>query len=139
MLIDKVILLIFGVLFGMGVACGFIAFIMLIGVVSRLASITKTAKRMLFYEEILMLGIGFFNIIYLFPFTIPIGQIGMLIVGLFTGGFIGCLSGALAEVINIFPIISRRAKLRKGLPYIIYALALGKGAGALLHFFFLKI
>ena len=56
---------------------------------------------------------------------------GFAILALFGGIFVGCLAGALTEVLNVFPIISRRFKIRKYLPYAIYALAAGKTAGSI--------
>ena len=52
--------------------------------------------------------------------------------GFFTGIFVGCLAGALAEVINIIPILSRRIQLRKGFPYFIMAAAFSPSRGALI-------
>ena len=34
---------------------------------------------------------------------------------------------ALAEILNVFPIFVRRLKVAKAVPYVILALALGKG------------
>jgi stage V sporulation protein AB len=43
---------------------------------------------------------------------------------------------ALAEILNMFPILFRRLKLREGLGIMITALALGKMAGSLWYFIF---
>ncbi len=106
---------------GFATAGGFVAFISLIGVVPRLSAVTKTASHIPLYETSLALGLIFMNIISLYPVDlswIP-DIIAALIIntgGFFTGIFVGCLAGALAEVVKIVPIISRRVKLRKGIP-----------------------
>ena len=123
--------------FGVVVAGGFLAFISLIGVVPRLAAVTKTADHVVTYENSLVYGAVFGNLISLYEKQIPIGVLSLILPGLFGGIFIGCLSGALAEVVNIIPIFARRMELRKGIPYLVYALALGKGIGSLIQFFLL--
>ena len=121
---------------GFATAGGFVAFISLIGVVPRLSAVTKTASHIPLYETSLALGLIFMNIISLYPVDlswIP-DIIAALIIntgGLFTGIFVGCLAGALAEVV----IISRRVKLRKGIPYFIKAAAVGKCLGSFLQFY----
>ena len=125
---------------GFATAGGFVAFISLIGVVPRLSAVTKTASHIPLYETSLALGLIFMNIISLYPVDlswIP-DIIAALIIntgGLFTGIFVGCLAGALAEVVKIVPIISRRVKLRKGIPYFIKAAAVGKCLGSFLQFY----
>ena len=42
---------------------------------------------------------------------------------------------ALAEVVNIFPILARRIGLTRGLSVVVIAIALGKMTGSLLHFY----
>ena len=125
---------------GFATAGGFVAFISLIGVVPRLSAVTKTASHIPLYETSLALGLIVMNIISLYPVDlswIP-DIIAALIIntgGFFTGIFVGCLAGALAEVVKIVPIISRRVKLRKGIPYFIKAAAVGKCLGSFLQFY----
>ena len=139
-IINKVILgwVAFGA--GFAVAGGFIAFISLIGIVTRLAGLTKTADAIPTYENSMALGLIFFNLVSLYQpdlqwisYTAALSIIN--IVGLFTGIFAGCLAGALAEVVNIIPIFSRRIKLRKGFPYMVKAAAVGKCIGCLIQFY----
>lgn len=125
---------------GFAVAGGFIAFISLIGIVTRLAGITKTANRIPTYENSMALGLILFNLISLYQpdlhWITHIAAIGLINLGIFfTGIFAGCLAGALAEVVNIIPIFSRRVKLRKGFPYMVKAAAVGKCIGCLIQFY----
>lgn len=125
---------------GFAVAGGFIAFISLIGIVTRLAGLTKTANAIPTYENSMALGLVLFNLLSLYhpdlqwiSYTAALSIIN--IGGLLTGIFAGCLAGALAEVVNIIPIFSRRVKLRKGFPYMVKAAAVGKCIGCLLQFY----
>ena len=140
MIINKILLM--WVAFGAGfaVAGGFIAFISLIGIVTRLAGITKTANAIPAYENSMAMGLILFNILSLYlPNLRWIPQIVALLIihigSFLTGIFAGCLAGALAEVVNIIPIFSRRVKLRKGFPYMVKAAAVGKCIGCLIQFY----
>ena len=59
-----------------------------------------------------------------------------ILFGVFAGIFVGCWAMALAEILNVFPIFVRRVKLVKCIPYIILSIAIGKGIGAVVYFFF---
>lgn len=133
----KIILFLISMMFGIAVSAGFIAFIVLIGAMARIIGKTHTAKHVLLYENILVLGVTAGNVVYLYHLPLPVGQIGLAVMGLFSGIFTGCLAGALAEVIDIFPIFTRRFNLRKGLPYAVCSLAIGKGIGTFLQWFVL--
>lgn len=140
MIINKILLM--WVVFGAGfaVAGGFIAFISLIGIVTRLAGLTKTANAIPAYENSMAMGLILFNILSLYlPNLRWIPQIVALLIihmgSFLTGIFAGCLAGALAEVVNIIPIFSRRVKLRKGFPYMVKAAAVGKCIGCLIQFY----
>ena len=119
-----------GLSFGVAVAAGLFAFITTVGVVTRLAAGTKTAKHMMLYETIAIFGVTLANGFDLFRWSVPCGYVCRILCGLFFGVFVGCLAAALAEVVNVFPVMTRRIKLKMGLPYLVVAFALGKGFGA---------
>lgn len=135
MLIEQIFMLLFGLTAGVLIAAGVVAFITAIGVLTRLAIRTNTAKRIMLYEDIIVVGCTFGNIINLFEIRLPFGTIGLIIFGVFSGSFIGCLAVALEEVIQIFPIMTHRLKLKMGIPVIVLCLALGKGVGAFFQLF----
>jgi stage V sporulation protein AB len=129
-----------GVGFGAGIiiAGSFLAFLSMIGIIPRIAAVTKTMKCARQYENAIVLGAVIGNAMYLYSITIRLYWIGMLFYGFFGGFFVGCLAGALAEVLKSVPIFSRRIKLRKGQPYLVYSLAAGKLIGSMIQFFFLQ-
>ena len=133
----KYIQLIFiGVTAGIVVSAGIFTFITLIGVLTRLAVRTNTANRISLYEDLVVLGAGIGNAVLLFKINIPIGLAGLIMFGLFSGGFVGCLAVALEEVLQVFPVLTYRIKLKFGIPIIVLCLALGKGLGAFYQLFF---
>ncbi len=138
MWIRYLFMILFGLASGLAIAAGFVAFITLIGVFAKMSERTSTSSKCILYENCIMLGAVAGNIVSLYQFPVPIGYIGLIIVGMFGGIFVGCLAGALSEVLNIFPILERRLKLRKGLPYVIVAIAIGKVVFTYLQYYVIK-
>ena len=122
-----------GISFGTAVAAGLFAFITTVGVVTRLAAGTKTAKHVMLYETVAVLGVTAANLMDLFQWQFAGGIVFRTVCGLFFGVFVGCLAAALAEVVNVFPVMTRRIKLKVGMAYLVLAFALGKGFGAWYH------
>ncbi len=122
-----------GISFGVAVAAGLFAFITTVGVVTRLAAGTKTAKYVMLYESIAIVGVTAANLVDLFQLQFAGGVIFRTLCGLFCGVFVGCLAAALAEVVNVFPVMTRRIKLTVGMAWLVLAFALGKGFGAWYH------
>ena len=58
----------------------------------------------------------------------------MAVYGISAGVFVGCIAAALAEILNTLPILFRRTKIKRGLPWIMTAMALGKMCGGLFYF-----
>ena len=122
-----------GISFGAAVAAGLFAFITTVGVVTRLAAGTKTAKHVMLYETVAVVGVTMANLVDLFQVGFSAGIVFRAVCGLFFGVFVGCLAAALAEVVNVFPVMTRRIKLKVGMAYLVLAFALGKGFGAWYH------
>lgn len=115
---------------GIVVAGGLFSFIVSLGVVSDFADRTHTGKQVLLYEEMIVVGGILGNIFSIYKTPLPGNAILFTVIGLFAGIFVGCWAMALAEILNVFPIFIRRAKVLKYIPYIILCLAIGKGVGA---------
>ena len=123
---------------GVAVAAGVFAFITLLGVVNRLASKTSTAKHIILYENMVILGGILGNTWIVYQWDIPFGVIGLLLFGLFSGMFIGCQAMALAEVLDVMPVFSKRIKIKYGMPYIVASIAMGKAMGAFFQLYIWK-
>ena len=120
---------------GAGLAGGFFALIIALGIISRFAHQTKTAKHILLYENAVAAGGIFGNLWYLFEWRIPFGMIGQVLYGSFAGIFVGAWAMALTEIIDTIPIFMRRIYLRKGLAAAVWALALGHSFGAFVYYY----
>lgn len=129
MLVKYALLCLVGLAGGLAIAAGVFAFIVMIGILPRFAGRTHTAWAAWGYENAVLIGGLIGNLCCIFSVYLPVGYVGSAIFGLFAGMFVGGLAMALAEVLNVIPIFSRRLHLRKGMAAIILSLALGKALG----------
>ena len=120
MLIKTIAYCFFCICAGSAVSAGFVAFITMLGIFDKLAEQMKSGKGVHRIEALIIAGVTIGNAAYLFGFSI---------FNLFGGIFIGCLAGALAETLQVMPILSRRLGVRTWLPYVIAAAAIGKALG----------
>lgn len=127
-------LIVFGLGSGLVIAGSTAAFIVMIGVVPRIADKTGTRKQLILYETILGLGgiIGSMLTFWEPSLKAPI-FFAILIWGL-AGMFTGCLAASLAEVLKVIPIFTRRAKVGNALFWFVIALAGGKCCGTLMFY-----
>ncbi|MCI8901414.1 MAG: hypothetical protein HFH76_12490 [Lachnospiraceae bacterium] len=138
----KIILLwIIGISSGIMVSAGVFTVLFVVGLVPRFAGRTDTARCELFYEECLIFGAVLADVISVFPIKGSLGScpdilltVLLIFIGMFAGIFFGCLSIALAEVLDGIPIFARRVKLKMGVSIAVLAVALGKIAGSLVYF-----
>lgn len=133
MWINQIILAVIGLSAGMLVAGGIFGFIVSLGVVSDFADRTHTADKILLYEDSIALGAVVGNLFYTYHIQVIESSFLLGVFGLLSGIFVGCWAMALAEILNVFPIFIRRAKLVKYIPYIILSIAIGKGVGNILY------
>ncbi len=164
MIPSKILQILFYIIFGLCggglVAAGLFAFITILGLVPRLAARTHTARQIHRYENWIVTGALFGNLLNLHQ--VPFHQIGMrlgsiwpdwlsggwewgisllslvfpVVMGTASGIFVGCLVMSLAETLDALPTMSRRVHLSVGIQYIIEALAIGKLVGSLVYFWF---
>ena len=120
---------------GVIIAGGVVGLLIGLSIVPRYAGITHSARHILLYEDITLLGTVIGNLYFLYQWSIPGGPFFLMIYGLFSGIFLGGWIMALAEMADVFPIFSRRIKFSDGLPKAILAVALGKTLGSLLYYY----
>ena len=136
MLIKSILFCLFCLVAGGGTSAGYVAFITLLGVFEKLAEKYKAIDKRACIEALIILGVTAGNVVELFNLSIPVGIIGLGFYNLLGGIFTGCLAGALAETLSIFPILSRRFNIRDCLPYVLIAAAIGRAVGSLAQFLY---
>ena len=111
MLIKKVLFCLFCLIAGGAISAGYVAFITLLGVFEKLSEKYKALDKRITIEALIIFGVTCGNAIDLFRIPLSIGPLGLSIYNLFGGIFTGCLAGALAETLSIFPILSNNVVL----------------------------
>lgn len=127
----QILLVLISISGGVVVGGALAAFITLLNIIERLVQLTESEKNIKLYEWVFTIGsfiailIYFSDISFVFPSVLVVTI--ALIVGIFTGLF----SSALAEVLNVIPLVSKKLKIKGELKYIIYSIMLGKVMGSL--------
>lgn len=119
---------------GLFVGTALVAFLTVLGLVPRLCHLTATGRYLRWYEWALVVGplLG----------TVLAGWQGPMLrwpgwaatpVGLLMGTFVGMLTGALAEVLDVIPILGRRVGIQAKVGYLVLMVVVGKTLGSLLY------
>lgn len=124
-----------GLMSGFAVAGGTFALFIALSIVPRIIGKSSTAQQIFRYENAIMAGGVLGNIATVYTnIRIPLGSPFLILYGLCSGVQVGCLVMALSEIMNVFPIIFRRMKLKIGMSWVITAMAVGKVVGGLWYF-----
>lgn len=119
---------------GVLVAAGIFTLMTSLGIVTRLAQITRTADHIHRYENAVIIGALAGHILWMHQLKLHLKIPGLILFALFSGIYVGCLIGAIAEILDAFPIFFRRMKLKTGAAFVIAALALGKFFGVIIQY-----
>lgn len=141
MFLKSFLLLITGLASGVGVAAGTFAFLLVIRVLPRMIQKAKLNHKIVFIENMVIRGILFGTLLSLFTWKkrwlfALLGKTLLTIYGLSAGIFAGCISVALAEILDTFPIFFRRLKIEENyVENFLFIMAIGKMVGSLFYFF----
>lgn len=130
-LINSVLEVIIGFAGGLAVGAGFVAFITLLGIIPRLVQLSKTDRLINVYSTCVTIGAVFGT--YLSFTNVHWNQslVSLVIWGGFHGIFNGMLAAALTEVLNVFPVLTKRIGLERYLLWLLMAFVFGKIGGSL--------
>lgn len=117
---------------GLAVGSGMVAFLVVLDVLPRLAQITRSYHLIGWYEGAVVAGSLFFTCIDFFNISFSFYPLSAAVFGLFAGGFIGMLAGALTEVVNVLPILAKRIGMGTYMIWFLMAMIFGKMIGSLL-------
>ncbi|MGI6574480.1 MAG: stage V sporulation protein AB [bacterium] len=132
------LLVIIGMAQGVAVGGALAAFITILDLVPRLLQLTQNQKYVFVSEIALLSGAMLGSFIYFFTIRVQLGLLPVLLVGFSAGVFIGLVAAALAEVLNVLPVLARRLQLLSHTGKIAAALILGKVMGSLLQWIILE-
>jgi stage V sporulation protein AB len=136
MTINILLVVMVGLAGGLAVGAGFVAFLVVLGIIPRLTQLSKTMHLVQWYEWSVVLGAvaGTFGTLQDPVLHLP-GAVAIPI-GLASGVFVGMLAAALTEVLNVFPILAKRVRIEDRIVILIMAFVLGKVAGSLFQWMY---
>lgn len=121
---------------GLAVGSGFVAFITVLGLIPRLVQLSKAGELLKIFGFCVILGSLFGTFVSFTDINISQSFIVLVFLGLFQGIFNGMLVAALAEVLNVFPILSKRIGMGEYILPFLMALVFGKIAGSLFQWLY---
>lgn len=126
----------FGLTAGLAVSAGTFALIISLKIVPRIIGKGHSAAHIFLFENTIILGGICGTVVTAYPsLMLPFGSPFLILYGLVSGIQVGCLVMALAEIMNVFPIMFRRFRLKTGLQWVIASMAVGKTIGGLWYFY----
>lgn len=139
-LIINLLEVIIGFAGGLAVGSGFVAFITLLGIIPRLIQLSRTSQYVRVYVASVIIGSLFGTYMSFADVSWDQPIILLIIWGSFHGIFNGMLAAALTEVLNVFPILSKRVRMDDKLLWLLMAIVFGKIAGSLFQWIiFVKV
>ena len=141
-----------GISFGLLSSAGVFTVFSTVGLVPRFAGKTHSAKEILLYENMIVLGTIIGGLISIWPetwnrafmrleeaagapsFWLVFQNFCLIVIGLFSGMFVGCFALSIAEMLDSIPIFTRRISFRKGIGLAVCSVAAGKLFGSLFYF-----
>lgn len=123
--------IIVGLAGGLAVGAGFVAFITLLGIIPRLVQLSKSYKIIQVYSTCVIAGSIFGTYLSFTNVTWSQPLIFLIIWGGLHGIFNGMLAAALTEVLNVFPLLSKRIGVDQHLLWLLMAFVFGKITGSL--------
>ncbi|MDQ0339167.1 stage V sporulation protein AB [Caldalkalibacillus uzonensis] len=135
-ILKALLLILIGLSGGLAVGAGLVAFLTVLGIVPRLAQITKTHAFIHLYQSGIIAGAVFWSWIGLREAELYLVKDVVLVYGLLAGMFVGLLAAALTEVLNVLPILAKRIHMVDKLVWLLMAMVLGKVLGSLFHWMF---
>ncbi|WP_047979998.1 stage V sporulation protein AB [Ornithinibacillus contaminans] len=122
---------------GLAVGCGLVAFLTVLGIIPRLIQLSRTLHLVKVYTACVIIGSLFGTYLSFSAITWNHPNILLAIWGLLHGIFNGMLAAALTEVLNVFPLVSKRIRLENKLIILMMAIVFGKIFGSLFQWIIL--
>ncbi len=116
---------------GMTIGSAAAAFFTLLNFIARMIQIVNAKKIARLYHWTIALGSTISSLIYFFNITLKLYKIFSVFISLIMGIFVGMFSSALAEVLNVMPVLSKKFKAKHHLKFITTSFLLGKTIGSL--------
>lgn len=136
MIINILFVIFVGMAWGITVGAGYVAFLTVFGIIPRLTQLTKTVSKIHAYEWAAVLGAFVGTIAFLQQPTFSLPAVLLTVLGLADGIYVGMITAALTEVLDVFPLLAKRIGIDDRLLVLMMALVFGKIFGSLFHWMY---
>lgn len=133
-----IFLIIIGLSAGIAVGSALASFITLLDIIPRLMQLTNSYKKLGLYQIIIIVATIASVIMDFFNLSVYSNIFFLIPIGFFIGGFIGLIASALAEILNVIPVLENKLRLKELLPIPVLAISLGKVVGSLIDWLILN-
>ncbi|REE94217.1 stage V sporulation protein AB [Paenibacillus taihuensis] len=117
---------------GLGVGSAFVALLIVLDIIPRLAQIAYAFRKSIWFETAVMSGAVFWSLADFLEWRLWLPKaVTLALIGTFDGIFVGMLGAALTEVMNVLPILAKRMRLSRYMVGLVMAMVLGKVTGSL--------
>ncbi|RUS48118.1 stage V sporulation protein AB [Cohnella sp. AR92] len=123
---------------GFAVGSAFVALLIVLDLIPRLVQLTRAHRRSEVFESALLAGTVYWCCADFFGWVVLLPKAVLLVPAILQGVFVGMMSAALTEVLNVIPILTKQLRLHRYLFALLIALALGKMAGSLIDWLILQ-
>lgn len=117
---------------GITVGTAVASFLTLLDVVPRLAQVSDSSNLIIFYERVIVSSVVLTTIFDFFDISILSSKLLLMPIGMLIGAFVGLLAAALAEVLNVIPVLEKKLKFGDLIQIPVLAISLGKVIGSLI-------
>ncbi len=122
---------------GIMIGGGFVGLLTILGIIPRLVHLSNSNHLLIIYPFVLIFGVQLGTYLSFTEITWHYSPPIIIIWGLLQGIFNGMIAAALAEILNVFPLLAKRIGLQKYILYLLFAIVLGKMFGSLMQWIFI--
>lgn len=129
----SLIVILVGFCGGVATGGGLVAFLAVLGVITRVIEILNNKQYLIASKIIILLGVVSSSFMYFLNLTVSLPKITALLIGVIMGIFVGMIVGALAETLDIVTSITDILDIPKWIYLIVLVIILGKVLGSVLY------
>jgi stage V sporulation protein AB len=125
-----------GISSGIAIGSAFVAILTFLGVIPRLIQLSESRRFVRYYSIPIISGTFVGTYLSFTDFGLLLPVVFLSVWGMLHGIFVGMLAAALVEVLNVFPLLSRRVGLERYYRTLLMAVVFGKIFGSLFQWLY---
>lgn len=129
--------MVLGLASGIMIGAGFLSLLIVLGVIQRLIQLSGTKNLVNFFGGAVILGVLFGTYLSFTDTVWKTSSSWLIVLGLIQGIFNGMVAAALTEILNVFPLLSKRIGMQQYIYWLLMAVVFGKISGSLFQWLFL--